>query len=257
MSRRSSSGRRVRVGVLQVVQEPEELQEHLGGLPALQRVRDLADDPAHRPVADAVVDRLELLVDEQRDEVAAPHLAVDDLPHRQERGVRQARELHEVDQDEVQVLERLPEERERGLRRRVADELLDVGVEGLVLPGSPSTYRSKRAEVRPAPRSGWRRRAGRPARARCRRGAAPPTSCAGRAPGSRARRAAGPDPEEPLEAPEPHLELEELLALPAAAPGPCQRRSWPRRSSERSSARRRARTGACRLRAPVAIARGL
>ena len=37
-----------RVGVLQVVQEPEELQEHLGRLAALQRVRDPADDPAHR-----------------------------------------------------------------------------------------------------------------------------------------------------------------------------------------------------------------
>ena len=84
------------------------------------------------PVADAVVDRLELLVDEHRHEVAAPHLAVDDLAHRLEGGVRQPGELHEVEQEEVQVPEGLPQQGEGGLRRRVADELLDVRVEPLV-----------------------------------------------------------------------------------------------------------------------------
>ena len=120
------------VGVLQVVQQPEELEEHLRRLPPVRGVGDPADDPAHRPVADAVVDRLELLVDEHRHEVAAPHLAEEDLAHRLEGRVRQARQLHHVEEEQVQVPERLPHQGERRLGGRVADELLDVGVEALL-----------------------------------------------------------------------------------------------------------------------------
>ena len=79
------------------------------------------------------MDGLELLVDEEGEQGAAPDLAVDHLPHRGEGRVGDAALLHQVVQDEVQVLERLPEQGEAGLRGLLADELLDVGVDDVVL----------------------------------------------------------------------------------------------------------------------------
>jgi hypothetical protein len=99
------------------------------------------------------VHRLELLVDEHRHEVAAPDLAVDDLAHRLEGRVGQSGELHEVDEEQVQVLEGLAEQGEGGLRRRVPDQLLDVGVEALLagqarLDEAVEPVRSTRSSVR-------------------------------------------------------------------------------------------------------------
>ena len=115
------------------MEQPEELQEDLGRLLPLQRRLDPPDDRGHRGVADPVVDRLELLVDEEGQQVAAPHLAVEDRPHRGEGPVGDPRELDEVGQQQVQVLEGLPEEAEARLGGGLAEQLLDVGVERLVL----------------------------------------------------------------------------------------------------------------------------
>ena len=202
------------VGVLEVVQQPEQLQEHLGGLAALHRVGDLADQPAHGAVADAVVDGLELLVDQERQQVAAPHFPVDDLAHRVERRVRQARELDEVEQQQVQVLEGLAQQREGGLGHRVAHELLDVGVEALlgVQVGLDVAVEAREVHLLLAQDRGGQldhpqqgvvdepqllRPVARRHRARLTVG-----------------QRLGADPEEALEAPQPHLELEELRRLP-------------------------------------------
>jgi hypothetical protein len=56
------------------------------------------------------VDGLELAVDEQGEEVAAAYLAVEDLPHRGEGRVGDAGDAHEVGQENVQVLEGVPEQ---------------------------------------------------------------------------------------------------------------------------------------------------
>ena len=98
----------LRVRVLQVVEEPEQLQEDLGRLLALDGIGDAPDHRRHRGVLDAVVDGLELLVDEEGEEVAPPDLAVEDLPHRGEGRVGQPRELDEVHEHDVDVLEATP-----------------------------------------------------------------------------------------------------------------------------------------------------
>ena len=175
-----------------------------------------------RPVADAVVDRLELLVDEHRHEVAAADLAVEDLAHGVEGRVRQARQLHQVDEQQVQVLERLAQQRERRLRRRVAHAASRCRGRGVSSSTAGSTRRSGRSgSGRPAPRSGSRSpelddaqervvdepQLLRPVAQRERAGSRDPTS------------GWAPMPEEALEAAEPHLELEQLGA-PCPPPPP-------------------------------------
>jgi hypothetical protein len=167
-----------------------------------------------RPVADPVVDRLELLVDEHRHEVAPPDLAVQDLPHRLERRVREARQLHEVEEQEVDVLERLSEQGERRLGGGVPHELLDVGVEaflegqaGLDVPVEagevdPLLGQDRVEEVNdPHERVVDQPKLLRPVPKR-------------QGPGLAVGQGLGADPEEALEAAEPHLELEELAGLP-------------------------------------------
>ena len=84
-------------------------------------------------VGDAVVDGLELLVDEEGQHVATPHLAVEDLAHRGEGRVGDARQLHQVLQHQVEVLEGLAQQREPRLGAGLAEQLLHVGVDHVVL----------------------------------------------------------------------------------------------------------------------------
>ena len=93
-------------------------------------------------VGDAVVDGLELLVDDQGEEGAAADLPVDHLAHRSEGRVGDARLLHEVVQDEVQVLEGLPEQGEPRLGGLLTHELLDVGVDDVVVEDHRYTHYS-------------------------------------------------------------------------------------------------------------------
>ena len=84
-------------------------------------------------LVDPVVDGLELLVDEQGQEVAAPDLAVEHLPDRGEGAVGDAREAGQVHEDDVQVLQRLAQQGEARLRRGLPHELLDVRIDHVVL----------------------------------------------------------------------------------------------------------------------------
>src|SRR6266571_4280954 len=89
--------------------------------------------PIHDRIKNPAVDGLELLVDEEGQQMAAPHLPVEDRPHRGEGPVGDPGELHQVGQQQVQVLEGLAEEAEARLGGGLAEQLLDVGVERLVL----------------------------------------------------------------------------------------------------------------------------
>jgi anti-sigma regulatory factor (Ser/Thr protein kinase) len=207
-------GEPVGVGELQVVEEPEELQKDLRRLPSLGRLRDLANELPDGGVADPVVNRLELLVDDHGHEVAPPDLAVQDLPHRVEGGVGQPGELDEVEEQQVEVLEGLPQERERRLRRGEADELLDVGIQALV-PGEvrldvavePGHVRLLLGQDRGAQvHDPEDRVVDQPQLL----GPAPQAE----GPGLPLREGLVADPEEPLEAAQPQLELEQLVRLP-------------------------------------------
>src|SRR3990172_199171 len=198
------------VRVLQVVEQAEELEEHLRRLPALERVPDAEDERGNRGVADAVVDGLELLVDQKRQEVAPSDLAIDQLPHRGEGGVRQPRELNEVEEEDVKVLEGLPEELERALRCRMTDELLDVRVQRLVTRegGLDVAVESREVDMLLGQDRGTQ------VDDAHERGVDEAQLLRPVPQGEGPRLALGqrlvPDPEEALEAPEPHLELEQL-----------------------------------------------
>src|SRR6185436_18916380 len=172
-----------------------------------------ADQAAHGPVADAVVHRLELLVDQERQEVAAPHLAVDDLAHGVEGRVRQTRELDQIEQQQVQVLERLAQQRQRRLRHRVAHQLLDVRIEPLVRAQVGLDVAVEAREVHLLLAQDRRAQLDHPQQ----RVVDEPQLLGPVARGHRPRLALGQglgaDSEEALEAPEPHLELEELRGL--------------------------------------------
>ena len=236
------------VRVLEVVQEAEELQEHLGRLLADQGVLDPVDGGRDGGALDAVVDGLELLVDQQGQQVAPADLAVEGLPHRRERGVRDPGEARQVLQDQVQVLQGLPQQGEPRLGGRLPQELLHVGVHHVVLLEVPLDVFVELRLVDLVLGEDGRAELHRPEDHVVHQAQLLGPVPEGELLGLPLRERLVLDPEEPLEAPEPHLQLEELVGLPRVRPrapstGASGREGSPSGAPVRGGAARRGTSG--------------